>query len=121
MALQGNWVGALPANPILTGGVVAPNAEKMEDVADAVLYVGSRDALTRVNVPPSDLVDTAYGREIERRLQIQTGRTMEFTQPLEEPQLNSPLQQVTSNGVHLTPPNPPKSFRDPLPSRPPSQ
>jgi len=121
VSLQGNWVGELPANPVLTGGVVAPNAQKMEDVADAMLYVGSRDTLMQVNVPRSDLLDTAYGKEVERRLQIQIGRTMEFTQPLEEPQYHRPLQQVSSNGIHLTPPNPPKSFRDPLPPRPPSQ
>ncbi|HLY40630.1 MAG TPA: hypothetical protein VKR52_05420 [Terracidiphilus sp.] len=121
VTLQGNWVGELPANPVLTGGVVAPNAQKMEDVADAMLYVGSRDTLTQVNVPPSGLLDTAYGKEVERRLQIQTGRTMEFTQPLEEPQFHRPLQQVSSNGVHLTPPNPPRSIHDQLPPRPPSQ
>lgn len=35
--LSGNWVGELPANPVLTGGEVAPNPQKMEDVADAML------------------------------------------------------------------------------------
>jgi hypothetical protein len=119
--LSGNWVGELPANPVLTGGEVAPNQQKMEDVADAMLYVGSRDALTQVFVPRSELANTAYGKEVERRLQIQIGRTMDFTQPSEGPQYQKPQQQVVSNGIHRLPPNPPKSVNDPLPPRPPSQ
>jgi hypothetical protein len=119
--LSGNWVGELPANPVLTGGEVAPNSQKMADVADAMLYVGSRDTLTQVFVPRSELVDTAYGKEIERRLEIQIGRTMDFTQASEGPQYQKPLHQIVSNGIHRLPPNPPKSINDPLPPRPPSQ
>jgi hypothetical protein len=119
--LSGNWVGELPANPVLTGGEVAPNSQKMEDVADAMLYVGTRDALAQVFVPRSQLADTAYGQEVERRLQIQIGRTMDFTQPSEGPQYQKPPRQVVSNGIHRLPPNPPKSINDPLPPRPPSQ
>lgn len=121
VTLSGNWVGELPANPVLTGGVVAPNSQRMEDVADAMLYVGSRDSLTQVFLPRSELVNTAYGNEVERRLQIQTGRTMNFTEASEGPQYQKPLQQTVSNGIHRLPPNPPKSIRDPLPPRPPSQ
>jgi hypothetical protein len=119
--LSGNWVGALPANPVLTGGEVAPTSQKMEDVADAMLYVGSRDILTQVLVPQSELVNTAYGKEIQRRLQIQTGRTMDFTQASEGPQYQKPPQQIVSNGIHRLPPSPPKSINNPLPPRPPSQ
>lgn len=121
VALSGNWVGELPANPVLTGGEVAPNSQKMEDVADAMLYVGSRDTLTQVFVPRSELVNTAYGKEVERRLQIQTGRTMNFTEASEGPQYQKPQQQIVSNGIRLLPPNPPKSINAPLPPRPPSQ
>lgn len=121
VALSGNWVGELPANPVLTGGIVAPNAQKMEDVADAMLYAGPRDSLTQVSIPRSELVDTAYGKEIERRMQIQTGHTMFFTTASEEPQYQKPPQQTVSNGIRLVPPNPPKSINDPLPPRPPSQ
>lgn len=121
VALSGNWVGELPANPVLTGGNVAPNAQKMEDVADAMLYVGPRDALTQVFIPRSELVDTAYGKEIERRLQIQTGHTMFFTSASEGPQYQKPPQQTVSNGIRPLPPNPPKSINGPLPPRPPSQ
>lgn len=119
--LSGNWVGELPANPVLTGGEVAPNSQRMEDVADAMLYVGSRDTLTQVFVPRSELVNTAYGKEIERRLMIQIGHTMDFTQASEVPQYQKPPQQIVSNGIHRLPPNPPKSTNDPLPPRPPSQ
>ncbi len=121
VALSDNWVGELPANPVLTGGNVAPNSQKMEDVADAMLYVGSRDTLTQVFVPRSDLVDTTYGKEIERRLQIQTGRTMDFAEASEGPQYQKPPQQTVSNGIRRLPPNPPKSINAPLPPRPPSQ
>lgn len=119
--LPGTWVGELPANPVLTGGVVAPNSQKMEDVADAMLYVGPRDKLTQLFVPRSELVDTGYGKEIERRLQIQTGHTMQFDELTEGPQYRKPPQQIVSNGIQQLPPNAPKSSNDPLPPRPLSQ
>jgi hypothetical protein len=106
---------------VLTGGVVAPNSQEMADVADAMLYVGSRDELKQVFVPRLELDNTAYGKEVERRLQIQVGHTMEFTQASEGPQYQKPPQQVVSNGIHQLPPSPPKSISDPLPPRPPSQ
>lgn len=121
VALKDTWAGALPAMPVMTGGEVAPNALKMSDVADALLYVGPRDALTQVNVPREKLDGTAYGAEVNRRLMIQTGRTMEFDGPPEEPQYRKPVQQTVSNGIHRLPPSPPKSANDPLPPRPPSQ
>ena len=119
--LSGNWVGALPANPVLTGGEVAPNSQRMGDVADAMLYVGSRDALTPVFLPRSELINTPYGKEIERRLQIQIGHTMDFSQASEGPQFQKPPQQIVSNGIHRLPANPPKTMGDPLPPRPPSK
>jgi hypothetical protein len=119
--LAGNWVGNLPAMPVVTGGEVAANALKMADVADALLYVGPRDTLTSVNVPRSELDGTAYGAEINRRLTIQMGRTMEFTAQPEVPQFPRPAQQTVSTGIHRLPAAPPKSANDPLPPRPPSQ
>jgi hypothetical protein len=121
VSLSGTWVGELPANPVLTGGEVAPNSQKLEDVADAMLYVGPGDKLTEVFVPKSELVGTAYGEEVNRRLLIQAGRPMEFTEEPEAPQFRKPMQQIVSNGVHSIPPNPPKSINDPLPPRPPSE
>lgn len=121
VALKDTWVGALPAMPVVTGGVVAPNALKMADVAEALLYVGPRDALTQVNVPRAELDGTAYGAEVNRRLMIQMGRTMEFDAPPDEPQYRKPVEQIVSNGIHRLPSSPPKSANDPLPSRPESQ
>jgi len=122
-ALSGNWVGDLPAMPVVSGGLAAPNSLKMADAADAMLYLGPRDALMAVNVPRIELVDTAYGKEIARRLMIQTGREMLFTQEPETPQFQKPAQQTIGQGVGArhAPPNPPKSINDPLPPRPPSQ
>ena len=121
VTLSGNWVGEFPANPVLTGGEVAPNAQKMQDEADAMLYVGSRDMLTQVFVPRSELVNTAYEKEVERRFEIQTGRALDFTEASEGPQYQRPGQQTVSNGIRRLPPNPPKSINDPLPPRPPSE
>ncbi len=119
--LSGNWAGDLPAMPVLTGGMVAANSLKMSDVADAMLYAGPRDSLTQVSVPKADLEGTAYGKEVSRRLMIQTGNAMEFTQEAEGPQFHRPLQQTLSNGIHRVSPLPPKSIHDPLPPRPASQ
>ncbi len=119
--LKGNWVGELPAMPVVTGGMVAPDAVKMSDVADAMLYLGSRDSLTQVSLTQSELDGTAYGEEVKRRLMIQMGRAVGAPQTSESPQYPRPAQQTMSNGVHLVPPNPPKSINDPLPPRPPSQ
>jgi hypothetical protein len=120
-SLSGTWVGDLPAMPVLTGGVVAPDSRRMADVADAMLYVGSRDQLTQVSVPRSELAGTAYGKEIERRLEIETGRAMDFTAPSEGPQYEKPLRQGASHGVQPLPPDRAKSISDPLPPRPASQ
>ena len=119
--LSGNWVGDLSAMPVVTGGVVAPNSLRMADVADALLYVGARDSLTAVNIPASELTDTDYGREVLRRLAIETGQGMSFAERAETPQFQKPAQQSISQGIHRAPPNPPKSINDPLPPRPPSQ
>jgi len=123
VSLAGNWVGDLPAMPVLTGGTAPPSALKMATAADAMLYVGSRDSLTAVNVPTAELENTDYGREINRRLMIQMGRTMTFTQPAEMPQFQRPVPRPATASAASGPPMPPmpKSMHDPLPPRPPSQ
>jgi hypothetical protein len=120
VSVSGNWVGALPAMPVVTGGVVPAGPLKLADVTDAMLYVGSRNALTEVNMPQSELAGTAYGRELARRIMIETGQSIEFTQPSEDPQFHRPHQQAGPGGPHALPP-PPKSIHDPLPPRPPAQ
>lgn len=122
ISLAGNWVGDLAAMPVLTCGAAGSNALRMSTAADAMLYVGPRDALTQVNVPVSELENTDYGREINRRLMIEMGRTMRFTEPGETPQCHRPDQQRAVSGPIGPPPPPmPKSMRNPLPPRPPSQ
>lgn len=123
VALAGNWVGDLPAIPVLTGAMGPASSLKMAEAADAMLYVGPRDSLTSVNVPASELENSEYGKEINRRLMIQMGRTMTFTLPAETPQFQRPApQQAVAGSVQRFPQSQaPKSMHDPLPPRPPSQ
>jgi hypothetical protein len=123
VVLVGNWVGDLPAIPVLTGGTGQASSLKMAAAADAMLYVGPRDSLTAVNVPASELENSEYGKEINRRLMIQMGRTMTFTLPAETQQFQRPAsQQVAAGNVQRFPQaQAPKSIHDPLPPRPPSQ
>ncbi len=123
VALAGNWAGDLPAIPVLTGGMGPPSSLKMAEAADAMLYVGPRDSLTAVNVPASELENSDYGKEINRRLMIQMGRTMTFTIPAETPQFQRPApQKAVAGSVQRFPQaQAPKSMHDPLPPRLPSQ
>jgi hypothetical protein len=123
VALADNWVGDLPAIPVLTGGMAPASSLKMATVADAMLYVGPRDSLTAVNVPPSELENSDYGKEINRRLMIEMGHPMAGTIPAETPQFQRPApQQAVAAGVQRLPQTQaPKSMHDPLPPRPPSQ
>jgi hypothetical protein len=123
VALTGNWVGDLPAIPVLTGGMGPVSSLKMAEAADAMLYVGPRDSLTMVNVPASELENSDYGKEINRRLMIQMGHTMTFTLPAESPQFRRPAAQQAAAGSvqHFPQVQAPKSMHDPLPPRPPSQ
>lgn len=122
VSLAGNWVGDLPAMPVLTCGAAAGNELKMAVAADAMLYVGPRDALMEVNVPAAELVNTEYGNEINRRLMMEMGRTATFTEPNETPQCHRPAPPAAASGRMGPPPPPmPKSMHNPLPPRPPSQ
>lgn len=120
VSLPDNWVGALPAMPVVSGGMAGPTALKLSDVADAMLYVGPRDGLTEVNMPGSELAGSAYGKELARRIEIETGQAIEFTQPAEDAQFHRPHPPTGGGAPHSMPP-PPKSIHDPLPPRPPSQ
>ena len=66
------WLGELPAIPLVTGGRgPALPSLKLKDAADALLYLGPPAALETVQMPPSDLLGTPYGNEIERRTKLQ--------------------------------------------------
>jgi len=123
VALGGNWVGDLPAIPVLTGGMGPASSLKMAQAADAMLYVGPRDSLTAINVPAQELEDSDYGKEINRRLMIQMGHTITFMLPAETPQFQrpAPQQAAAGNVQHMGQAQAPKSMHDPLPPRPPSQ
>jgi hypothetical protein len=117
--LRDNWVGNLPAMPVLLGGTAPPTPLKLGEIADALLYVAPRDALTQVFMPRSELDGTPYGKELDRRLMIQVGRTMNFLRDSEEGPLFE--RPVAASGARPALPPPPKSMHDPLPARPPSR
>jgi hypothetical protein len=116
MLLKGSWVGDLPAMPVLSGGTVSagPNPLKLQDIADALLYLGPRDTLTAVNMTRPDLEGTPYGREIARRLEILLGQSPHILSATAE----TPQFPPASGGPPPSLPPPPKSIHDPLPPRP---
>ncbi len=70
--LDGNWVGDLPAIPVVTEGHGPPlQTPKLKDAADALLYLGPRDSLVVVQMTPAELQGTPYGKELERRQKLQ--------------------------------------------------
>ena len=123
VSLAGNWVGELPAMPVVTGGTAPATPLKLSDAVDALLYVGPRDALTEVRMPRAELDGTPYGNEIARRLTIQMGHPVDFlSEQTEVPQFPRPQPRPpTNDGARPPLPPMPKSIHDPLPSRPPSQ
>ena len=116
IALLGdNWIGRLPALPIITGGTTpsAPGETKLEDVADAMLYLGPRDTLTQLHTTRADLQGTTYGKEIDRRLEIMFGTRIDVvSEERESPQFSR------NSGPPPPLPPPPKSIHDPLPVKP---
>ena len=141
VSLADNWVGELPALPVLLGGsggpqiitkssskmattapLPPPHPVRLKDAADALLYLGPRDSLTLINMPRAELVGTLYEKEMERRLTIE-GFPVNFTSgPAsgngEAPQFSRP--QPGGGSPPVLPP-PPKNMGAPLPPRPPSQ
>jgi hypothetical protein len=117
--LRGNWVGDLPAEPVLTGGTGFDKLAgmKLRDEADALLYVAPRDALTMLLMPWSELQGTAYADELDRRTMIQIGRAM--TNFRSEVPLFRPARG--NAGSLPRPPPPIKTINDRLPPRPPSR
>jgi hypothetical protein len=116
MLLKGTWVGDLPAMPVLSGGTTpaGPNPQKLQDAADALLYLGPRDTLTAVNMPRANVEGTPYGREIARRLEILFGQSPNILSAATE----TPQFPPGSGGAPPPLPPAPKSIHDPLPPRP---
>jgi hypothetical protein len=113
--LGGNWIGRLPALPVITGGTTpsTPGETKLEDVADAMLYLGPRDSLTQLHTTRAELEGTAYGKEIARRLEIMFGTGVDVVSSEKQ------TPQFSRNSGPPPPlPPPPKSIHDPLPPKP---
>lgn len=113
--LKGTWIGRLPALPVITGGTTPPTADgaKLEDVADAMLYLGPRDSLIQLHTTRADLQGTAYGKEISRRLEIMFGARIDVVSE----KTKSP-QFPRNSGPPPPLPPPPKTIHDPLPPKP---
>ena len=65
--LAGNWIGALPAQPVISGGHAPAIPLALADQADALLYVAPCSALKTVYLSKEDLDGTPYGQEMIRR------------------------------------------------------
>ena len=82
--LSGDWVGALPAQPVLSGGYAPPIPLTLADQADALLYVAPCSVLQTVHLSKAEIVGTSYGQEMIRRDMILLGHPATFpygTQP----------------------------------------
>jgi hypothetical protein len=76
--LARNWVGTLPAQPVISGGHAPAIPLTLADQADALLYVAPCSALKTVYLTKADLDGTAYGREVIRRDLILLGHPAAF-------------------------------------------
>ena len=76
--LSGNWVGALPAQPVISGGRAQATSLTLADQADAMLYVAPCSALQTVYLSRAELDGTAYAREMIRRNIIELGHPVSF-------------------------------------------
>jgi hypothetical protein len=76
--LAGNWVGALPAQPVISGGHAPAIPLTLADQADALLYVAPCSALQTVYLSHAELDGTAYEQEMIRRDMILLGHPVTF-------------------------------------------
>jgi|ERR1017187_426247 hypothetical protein len=76
--LSGDWVGALPAQPVISGGHAPAIPLTLADQADALLYVAPCNALQTVHLSKADLEGTTYGQEMIRRDMILLGHPATF-------------------------------------------
>ena len=76
--LSGNWVGALPAQPVITGGHAPAIPLTLADQADALLYIAPCSVLQTVHLSKADIEGTSYGQEMIRRDMILLGHPATF-------------------------------------------
>src|SRR5579859_3552695 len=65
--LSGDWVGTLPAQPVISGGHAPAIPLTLADQADALLYVAPCSVLQTVHLSKADIEGTTYGQEMIRR------------------------------------------------------
>jgi hypothetical protein len=137
VSLASNWVGELPATPVLTGGEggrpptifkhgrlltkderTPHPVPRLKDTADALLYLRPRDSLTVVLMSRAELEGTPYGKEIQRRLTVEGFPSNFANDNNEAPQFSRPQEGGTASPPL---PPPPKNMGAPLPPPPPSQ
>ena len=94
--VHGNWLGEMPAQPIVSGGHAPATPLTLADQADAIIYIAPCSTLKSVNDSPAELDDTAYGKEMIRRNIIEVGHPLPF-QYGESPE----CVQVTANPSNL--------------------
>jgi hypothetical protein len=78
LPLSGNWVGALPAQPVLSGGHAPPIPLTLADQADALLYVAPCGVLQTLYLSPAEPDGKAYAKEMTRRDIIEFGHPVAF-------------------------------------------
>jgi hypothetical protein len=78
ISVHGNWLGEMPAQPIVSGGHAPATPLTLADQTDAIVYIAPCSALTSVDDSPAELDGTAYGREIIRRNIIEVGHAIPF-------------------------------------------
>ena len=76
--LPGDWVGALPARPVISGGHAPATPLTLADQADALLFVAPCSVLQTVHLSKADLEGTTYGQEMIRRDTILLGHPTTF-------------------------------------------
>ncbi|HZR64481.1 MAG TPA: hypothetical protein VFA85_04990 [Terriglobales bacterium] len=89
VSVRGNWVGEMPAQPIVSGGHAPATPLTLSDQTDAIIYVAPCNSLKLVNDSSAELDGTAYGKEIIRRNIIELGHPLPF-QYGESPQCVQP-------------------------------
>jgi len=119
--VNGNWVGELLAIPVISGGTEGSDSRlRLNEAADALLYLGPRDSLIEVQAPREEVDGTPYGKELLRRMRIfgfQPFIPEMLSHKTENPQF---APQQPDNGPP-TSATLPKNMDTPLPPRPPIQ
>jgi hypothetical protein len=73
-----NWLGDMPAQPIISGGHAPATPLTLADQTDAIIYVAPCSVLKFVNDSPVELDGTAYGKEMIRRNIIEVDHPLPF-------------------------------------------